>query len=132
MPAPLKVAVIEPSGRLYGSEYCLLDIIDGLPGKEYEWQVFLPRDAGFDQFLLDRRISCQFLIPRNLGSLSILRKALVYFRILWRLWQIKPDIIYVNQTGILRSAELYAKLLHLPIVCQVQTLEDARWLGTRK
>ena len=130
--SPLKVAVIEPSGRLYGSEYCLLDIIDGLPHSSYDWQVFLPQGAGFDRLLLDRGIDCQFLIPRDLGERSLLKKSIVYLRILWRLRQLKPDLLYVNQTGSLRSASLFAKWLKLPVVCQVQTLEDARWLSERR
>ena len=126
----LKVSVIEPSGRLYGSEYCLLDIIDGLPRKKYFWTVFLPKSEGFDQLLLDRGINCEFMVPGNLGKMAIWWKSLVYAKILWRLKAIKPDLLYVNQTGSLRSAAVYARWLKLPVVCQVQTLEDARWLSS--
>jgi len=127
----LEIAVIEPSGRLYGSEYCLLDIIDGLQRTQYSWHVFLPQGMGFDQILLDRGIDCELLLPRNLGELPIWQKSIVYGRILRRLHVLKPDLLYVNQAGSLRSAALYARWLKLPVVCQVQTLEDARWLSSR-
>jgi len=127
----LKIAVIEPSGRLYGSEYCLLDIVDGLPQRDYSWCVFLPQGAGLDKLLLDRGIGCEFLIPRKLGKLPNRQKVPVYLKIMWRLIQIKPDLLYVNQTGSLRSVAVYARCLNLPVVCQVQTLEDAHWLSSR-
>jgi glycosyltransferase involved in cell wall biosynthesis len=128
--SPLQVAAIEPSGRLYGSEYCLLDIIDGLPRRRFSWRIFLPRNAGFDQLLLDRGIGCEFLLPRHLGEIPRWQRSLVYARVLWRLKQLKPDLLYVNQTGSLRAAAVYARWLQLPVICQVQTLEDARWLSS--
>jgi glycosyltransferase involved in cell wall biosynthesis len=125
----VKIAVIEPSGRLYGSEYCLLDIIDGLPKDRFSWRIVLPKGRGLDRLLLDRGIDCEFLVPSYPGSLSQGKKMGAYAKIIWRLKQIKPDLLYVNQAGSLRAAAIYARLLKLPVVCQVQTLEDARWLN---
>ena len=127
--SPLQVVAIEPSGRLYGSEYCLLDIIDGLSRTRFSWRVCLPQGAGFDQLLIKRGIPCEFLLPSHLGRLPRWRKLLVYAKVFWRLKQLKPDLLYVNQTGSLRAAAMYARWLQLPVVCQVQTLEDARWLS---
>lgn len=127
----MKVAVIEPAGRLYGSEFCLLDIIDGLPRNRYSWHVILPAGQGFDRLLIDREVACDFLIPQELGDLPKWKKTVVYARILRRLRQLKPDLLYVNQAGSLRSSALYARFLKIPVVCQVQTLEDARWLTGR-
>ena len=125
----IQIAAIEPAGRLYGSEFCLLDIVAGLPSSEFDWRVFLPAGNGFDRLLVERQVSCEFLIPRNLNYLSKFRKVFVYARVLNRLRQLRPALLYVNQAGSLRAAAMYAKILGLPIVCQVQTLEDARWLS---
>ena len=127
----MRVAVIEPSGRLYGSEYCLLDVIDGLPRNRFDWRVFLPRGRGLDELLLDRRIHCDFLIPGDLGQWSRWRKAGLYAALLQSLRRAGPALLYVNQAGSLRYAAMCARWLALPIVCQVQTLEDARWLSAR-
>ena len=127
----VSIAVIEPSGRLYGSEFCLLDIVTGLSDDRFNWRVFLPQGQGFDNLLAQHDVPCEFLIPSNLGQLSALRKVLVYGRVLNRLRQLKPDLLYINQTGSLRAGALYARILGLPVVCQVQTLEDARWLSSR-
>jgi glycosyltransferase involved in cell wall biosynthesis len=109
----------------------LLDIVTGLPPERFEWHVFLPRGQGFDKLLQQREIACEYLMPANLADMSGVRKALVYGRVLNRLRRLKPDLLYVNQTGSLRAAALYARILRLPVVCQVQTLEDARWLSGR-
>ncbi|QDS88886.1 2-deoxystreptamine glucosyltransferase [Rosistilla ulvae] len=126
------IAAIEPSGRLYGSEYCLLDILDGTDPNRFRWTVLLPRGNGFDELLRQRDIRCEFIIPASLGNSGKLRRASVYGRMLWRLWRMHPDLLYVNQAGSLRAANVMAKVLGLPVVCQVQTLEDARWLSERQ
>ena len=129
---PLRIAVVEPSGLLYGSEYALLDILDGLPRESFTWQVILPAGGGFDELLRDRRIECRPLLPHDIGQVSFWRKASAYARILLHLRRMMPHLIYVNQTGILRSVALYARILRLPVVCQVQTLEDAQWLSRNR
>ncbi len=116
---------------MYGSEYCLLDILDGLKNDPFRWTVILPKGNGFDQLLLDRGIDCQFLMPSVPEATSRAQRFFCYLSILRRLRQLQPHVLYVNQTGSLKAAAFYARLLKLPIVCQVQTLEDARWLSSR-
>ena len=127
----IRIAVIEPAGRLYGSEFCLLDIMSGLPRTEFDWRVFLPAGLGFDKLLHSIDIPCEFLIPATLGNLPKFKKALVYLRLMNRLRQLRPDLLYINQAGSLRVGAMYAKWLKLPVVCQVQTLEDARFVSRR-
>jgi glycosyltransferase involved in cell wall biosynthesis len=129
---PHSIAVIEPSGRLYGSEFCLLDIVEGLPKQQFDWRVFLPAGQGFDELLQRINIPCEHLIPATLGQMSAFKKAFVYLRVMNRLRQLRPDLLYINQAGSLRAGAVYAKWLGLPVVCQVQTLEDARWLSGRR
>ena len=127
----IRIAAIEPAGRLYGSEFCLLDIVSGLPKSEFDWRIFLPAGLGFDKLLHGIDIPCEFLIPATLGQLPRFKKALVYLRVLNRLRQLRPDLLYINQAGSLRAGAMYAKWLKLPVVCQVQTLEDARFVSAR-
>lgn len=127
----LHIAVIEPSGRLYGSEYCLLDIVDGCDRDQFRWTVLMPAGNGFDEVLLKRDIDCEFVMLADSGRARRLRRARAYARMMYRLWRLRPDVLYVNQTGSLRAAALFARRLRLPVVCQVQTLEDARWLSDR-
>ena len=128
----IDVAVLEPAGRLYGSEYSLLDLIDGLPRDDFRWRVYLPPNNGFDRLLEDRRVPIDPVYPRDLASAGRVGRASLYAKILFRLWRHRPDVLYVNQTGSMRSAALYAKRLGLPMVVQVQTLEDARWISERE
>jgi len=128
----MRIAAIEPAGKLYGSECCLLDIIDGVSSQKFSWTVFLPSGGGFDELLQQRDVECEFLIPAQLGQITRLQRIRVYANILNRLRAIKPQLLYVNQTGSLRSAAVYASLLRLPMVCQVQTLEDALWISQRR
>ncbi|MBL8809323.1 MAG: glycosyltransferase family 4 protein [Planctomycetaceae bacterium] len=125
----LRIAAVEPSGRLYGSEYCLLDIVDGLKAPRWDWTVVLPRGYGFDQVLIERGVKCQFTLPPDLGGVSRWKKAWFYFLTLCHLRFARPDVLYVNQAGCLRAASFWARMLSRPVVCQVQTLEDARWIS---
>ncbi|MEZ6126155.1 MAG: hypothetical protein R3C49_23750 [Planctomycetaceae bacterium] len=52
-----RIAAIEPSGRLYGSEFCLLDIVTGTSGDRFDWRVLLPSGQGFDELCSRRRFS---------------------------------------------------------------------------
>lgn len=127
----LKVVVIEPSGLLYGSEYCLLDILDGLSDRGVSWDVILPQGGGFDELLKKRRISCQFILPRFLHRTPSFRKVIPYLRLYLHLRHTAPDVVYVNQAGMLRIVSVAARQLNLPVVCQVQTLEDAKLVSSR-
>lgn len=131
MPA-LKVTVIEPSGLLYGSEFCLLDILDELPRESFSWDIVMPRGGGFDQLLINRDFEIQDLLPRYLHQISRFEKAKAYWRLFRFLSQRRPDLIYLNQAGLLRVVSIIAHLLKIPVVCQVQTLEDSRWISHQR
>ena len=126
---PLKITVIEPSGLLYGSEYCLLDILDGLPRESFSFDIVMPRGGGFDQLLISRGMEIHDLLPRYLHRISRWGKAGVYWRLFRFLRKRRPDLIYLNQAGLLRAVSAIARLLRIPVVCQVQTLEDSRGIS---
>lgn len=125
----IRMAVIEPSGNLYGSELALLDILTGLDPAAFAPRVYLPTGAAFSARLADAGIPFEeLLLPRS-HTQSRWRKVLTYLRLVGRLRQQRPDLLYVNEAGILRPMRWIAALLRLPILCQVTTIEDARWIS---
>ncbi|MFM7168727.1 MAG: glycosyltransferase family 4 protein, partial [Planctomycetaceae bacterium] len=111
---------------LYGSEYCLLDIIRGLSSAECQFSVICPAGLGFASLLQEQGVSVRTDLPDLLHTLGAVRKASAYLRLLAAVKSLRPDLIYINQAGMLRIAGLICRLLGVPGVCQVQTLEDAQ------
>lgn len=120
----MKVTAIEPSGNLYGSEYCLLDIIEGT-SSHIRWDVVLPSGGGFDDLLTRKGIRNRPLLARDSHRQSMARKATSYLKLRQHLRHVHPDLIYLNQAGMLKAVSAIAQSLDLKIVCQIQTLEDA-------
>ena len=131
-PRPLRVVAIEPSGRLYGSEYCLFDVIQGTRGRCFDWSVISTDGLGFSGLLDENGIRQVPALLPNLHRASRGRKLVQYLKLLMQVRRLQPDLIYVNQAGVLRAAGVICRLLNVPGVCQVQTLEDARLLGTKR
>ena len=97
------ISIIEQSGRLYGSELSLLDIIIGLDKTQYEIEVIIPKKCDFMLVLSKHGIKTyEFLRINFLKQVNTLR-FYSYSRIILH-WLIKrPDLIYINQAGILRG-----------------------------
>ncbi|MFZ1538482.1 MAG: glycosyltransferase family 4 protein [Chromatiaceae bacterium] len=126
----IRMAVIEPSGNLYGSELALLDILTGLDPAAFAPRVYLPTGAAFSARLADAGVPFEeLLLPRS-HTQSRWRKALTYLRLVGRLRRQRPDLLYLNEAGILRPMSWIAGRLRLPILCQVTTIEDARWISS--
>ena len=125
----MNIFVIEPSGRLYGSEYCLLDVIRGLSGSDFRWKVMLPLGHGFDTLLREAGVAICGGLRTDLHKVSRWRKVGMYWNLRRELLRSKPDVVYVNQAGMLRAVDGLMRGLKIPVVCQVQTLEDARFIA---
>lgn len=125
----MNIFVIEPSGRLYGSEYCLLDVIRGLSGSDFRWKVMLPLGHGFDTLLREAGVAICGGLRTDLHKVSRWRKVGMYWNLRRELLRSKPDVVYVNQAGMLRAVDGLMRGLNIPVVCQVQTLEDARFIA---
>jgi len=123
-----RVTALEPSGNLYGSEYCLLDIIEGTRSR-FEWEVILPGGGGFDDLLESKGIPAFRLLKRDAHTLPLSRKIPGYLRVRAHLSRTHPDVVYINQAGMLRSAVATTKGMSAELVCQVQTLEDAKFIA---
>lgn len=128
-----RIVAIEPSGNLYGSEYCLLDILQHTDRNRFAWSVITT--AGPFCELLRRsesEIPTYPALTPGLHLKSRFSKVPSYLRLFRLLWTTRPSLLYVNQSGILRITHTIANILRIPIVCQVQTLEDAESLAGSK
>jgi hypothetical protein len=129
MSRALRIAVIEPSGNLYGSELCLLDILAGMTPERFAVRVFLPIGGAFASRLRDAGISFEEILQSGAATQNRHSKLFSYLGLFSALRHFRPDLVYVNEAGILRPIALMCRALQIPILCQVQTLEDARWVS---
>jgi glycosyltransferase involved in cell wall biosynthesis len=107
----------------------LLDILRGLNGAEFRWSVVTPGGNGFSSLLDSLGIRCSTSLPQSLHRQRRFRRMLAYGALLRLVQKQRPALLYVNQAGILRAANMICRLLSIPGVCQVQTLEDAQWIS---
>jgi glycosyltransferase involved in cell wall biosynthesis len=128
-PGKLRVSIVEPSGLLYGSEFALLDILERLDRSRFLPDVILPKESPFTERLRAANIPFREMLLPMAHQTSKFRKALTYVNLARYWWRNRPDLVYVNQGGILRPVAAIARRLNLPILCQIQTLEDARWVS---
>lgn len=129
---PICCAVIDPSGNLYGSELCLLDILYGIDFGRFKSVVYLPQGAHFSAALHNAGIEHHELLLSQGVQQTRQRKLTSYIALAVCLARQKPDLLYVNEAGIIRPMLMIARLLRRPVLCQVQTLEDARWVSSLK
>lgn len=126
----MKVTALEPSGNLYGSEYCLLDVIEGT-ASQFDWEVVLPAGGGFDSLLARKGIAAVPLLRRDSHTLRLSRKLASYWSVRRHIARSRPDVVYINQAGMLRAANAMTKGLETELVCQIQTLEDAKFVAAQ-
>jgi glycosyltransferase involved in cell wall biosynthesis len=123
------ISIVEPSGLLYGSELALADILQGLDRSQFRTEVILPACAPLVPRLSSMGVRSLELLPASPVRRTRFVKVLSYLRVMRHWSTARPHLIYVNQAGIFRPIAAIAKCLRLPLVCQVQTLEDARWVS---
>jgi glycosyltransferase involved in cell wall biosynthesis len=126
----MRLSVVEPSGQLYGSELALLDILEALDRSRFSAEVVLPAGSPFSERLRVAKVPFLELLRPRAYQASRLKKLLTYWRLAVHWRRQRPDLIYVNQGGILRPIAAIGRRLALPVLCQVQTLEDARWVSS--
>ena len=117
---PLRVSVVEPSGKLYGSEFALMEIIQGLNPSRYSFEVILPSSAPLAASTADGLVSRLPLLSPRTGTISRIHRLGSYLAVFKHWKKTRPDLIYVNQGGILRPSAMAARVLGIPLVCQVQ------------
>ncbi len=125
----LRVSVVEPSGNLYGSEMALLDLLKGLDPARFQLEVILPHGKPLAAKLGELGVASFCLLPPDMLHRSKLSKVWNYMQLALHWWRAKPDLVYINQGGILRPVSAIARRLRLPMLCQLQTIEDAQWVS---
>lgn len=125
-----RVSFVEPSGHLYGSELALLDILESLDPTLFQSEVILPYGTPFAAKLSQLGVASVCLLPPDMLHCSKVVKAWNYLRLAWHWRCAKPDLVYINQGGILRPVSAIARQLRLPMLCQLQTIEDAQWVSS--
>jgi glycosyltransferase involved in cell wall biosynthesis len=126
----VRITAIEPSGNLYGSEQALFDVIRGTSGGGFEWDVVVPGNGEFETLLTAAGIPVRAFLPRDSHLTSRWNKIGGYLQLALHLAKQRPAVVYLNQAGMLRSVSMIANRLAIPIVCQVQTLEDAHFIAS--
>ena len=124
---PRSIHVIEPSGELYGSEFCLLDIIEQLADRD-SITVHLPPNTPFAEKLAEQKVEIQETLPPP-SSKRRIAKVATYLKLLSFWIRHRPDVVYLNQAGAIRPIGSICRTLRIPLVSQVQTLEDAIWVN---
>lgn len=122
-----RTLVIEASGNLWGSERALLDLLDSMPTMEVA--VCCPPGMPLQSELDKRHIRT---LPNYVYALHEktrwhrLRAAVAVLR---SCLEIRPDVIYLNQSGSYKVTLPAATLLNLPIVAHIRIFEDAAYLA---
>lgn len=117
-----KILVIEPSGKLYGSEMVLFDIIKNCNPEKYNFTIILPTDSPFCKVLKENHY--KYIDILNISSRF--EKLWSYFKLFNQVQKLKPDLIFVNQAGIQKIISIIANKLQIPVVSEVSTLEDGQ------
>ncbi len=121
----IKISAVEPSGQEYGSELALLDILTGLDKNKFHAEVIIPKGCSFRKRLDSVNVLGLELLQIDLFKGRNINRPLSYARIILH-WIInKPDVIMINQAGILRGMAFCNAFLRRPIICFVSTFEDA-------
>jgi glycosyltransferase involved in cell wall biosynthesis len=124
-----RVLIVEPAGRLWGSERALLDLIGA--AKDLDIAVCCPPDSPLQQALekAGTPVFPHFIVDLHQKSRwQRLRAAVGVFR---AIRAFRPNVIHVNQAGAYRVVLPAATLLDLPIVCHVRIFDDAFYLAQR-
>ncbi|WP_224994859.1 glycosyltransferase family 4 protein [Cesiribacter sp. SM1] len=126
----INIAVIEPSGKLYGSEMVLLDILKNVNRSKFSFTVFLPAKSQLSILLEAANIA--YIETLVSASESAYKKIISYYNTNKEIVAGNFDLIFVNQAGILRPISILNNIRgKLPIVCEVSTLEDAHWMNKK-
>ncbi|MFI3303727.1 MAG: glycosyltransferase [Rikenellaceae bacterium] len=109
-----KIAIVSPSGNLYGSEQVLLDFLKSTTNK---YDLYLPSGLLFEEATaLGRHMVLQF------GSVKLL-----YVSLIWGLLFSKYDGVYVNEAGHSRYINVLSRLFpSKKFYIHIRLLEDTK------
>jgi len=125
----LRICAIEPSGRLYGSERSLLELLERLDRSRFDPDVVIPPGAPLAARLAASGIPSAGILRFGAPGDRRLRRLLSLLRLVLHLVYRRCDLVYLNQGRLLRPIARVASLLRLPVVCQCTTLYDVVRVG---
>lgn len=125
----MRVLIVEPAGRLWGSERALLDLIGA--AKDLDIAVCCPPDSPLQRVLEQAGTPVFPYFIADLHQKSRWQRLRAAFGVLRASRAFRSNIIHVNQAGAYRVVLPAARLLGLPIVCHVRIFDDALYLAQR-
>lgn len=126
-----RVLIVEPAGLLWGSERALLDLLDAFDRERFEIVVACPPESPILPHLKQLGIQSICLPLALLHTRGRLARIRAMFGLAAAMWQLRPDLVHLNQAGIIRLASLPAKWMGIPIISHVRLAEDAVLIRNR-
>ena len=120
----MRLLVIEPGLRLWGSERALLATVPDLVAANKAVVVMTPHDAELITPLLELGVTIEPAAIGNLhrsGRIARLRAAIAIIRACRRH---RIEKIYLNQAGLCRIVERISALMCLPLIIHIRLIED--------
>lgn len=128
----LRVLIVEPSGKLWGSERVLIDFLDYVDYSTIEVLVCCPPRSPIVKILRQQPIEVSTIFEANLHQRGKAARLRTTARLLAVAHQYRPDLIYVNQAGATRISLFIARILHIPVVTHVRIAEDVAYVSGLK
>jgi glycosyltransferase involved in cell wall biosynthesis len=125
----MRVLIVEPAGRLWGSERALLDLIRA--AKDLDIAVCCPPNTPLQRELENINTAVFPYFIADLHQKSRCQRLRAAFGVFKACRAFRPDVIHVNQAGAYRVVLPAASLLDLSIVCHVRIFDDAPYLAKR-
>lgn len=121
---PMRVAIFEPFGNLYGSERSMLDLLSALPSDEVTPVVYCPKGAPWLGELEKHGVRYVADFERDLHLRGRLSRIAALLRFMRFLLKERVQLIHANQTGAAPYALMAGALLRIPVVVHARWPED--------
>lgn len=119
----MTILVIDPAGNLWGSERALLDSLPAFDGVHIV--ASCPADSELSVELTKRGIKVVHPFAKDLHRKSRIALVVEAAKLWLAVRKVKPEIVYLNQSGILSLAKIACVGTKIRIVCHVRIYEDA-------
>jgi len=125
----MRLLVIEPGLRLWGSERAFMETIPALTEAYERVVVLLPRESELAHAIQKHRVVVESAPIGNLHHAGFLARFRAAACILQACRRHQIDRIYLNQAGLCRIVHAVARLLALPSVIHVRLADDIERCG---
>lgn len=122
---PLRVAIFDPFGNIYGSEQSMLDLLRAHPRTEAEPVAIAPRGADWLPELRSLGVRYYDSFERDLHKRSRARGSLRLQSFMTFAVRERLDLVHLNQVGAAPYALMAGEQLPLPVVLHSRWHEDA-------